>query len=292
MTAEVYRVFYYVADCGSISKAAEQLFVTQPAVSKTIKNLEKELGVRLFKRMARGVALTVEGQVLYNHVKQAFAQLNEGEKLMKQLKERSYGAVRIGISNSLCKYYFLPHLREFHQLYPELKIEIVNRTSAETLKLLDDGRLDCAIISEVAMDKQCVYEKLMTIQDIFVSKNPSPKPVMSLEDLTVEAMLLLEKKNATREHLDKFLNKEGIQLSVDIEISSMEFLIEFAKIGLGIAGVIESFVQEELEAQTLYHWPVVPPVPERSIGLMYINNNAHSIACRTFIDFMLDRKAN
>lgn len=290
MTAEIYRVFYCVAECGSISKAASKLYVTQPAVSKAIKNLEVSLGVVLFKRLSRGVELTVEGRVLYGHVKQAFVQLDEGEKLMKQLKERKYGAIRIGISTTLCKYYFLPHLKAFHQVYPNLKIEIVNRTSTETVKLLEEGRLDCAIISELPLENHFVYHKLMAIQDIFVSKRPAPKQILTLEDLSQESMLLLEKKNATREHLDRFLMQEGIQLKVDIEISSMEFLVEFAKIGLGVASVIEGFVQEEIDEGRLYQWPVLPRVPERSIGLMFLDASSQSIACQTFIEFMLDRK--
>jgi len=290
MTAEVYRVFYHVAECGSISKAASVLYVTQPAVSKAIKNLEEDLGVVLFKRLSRGVELTVEGRVLFGHVQQAFIQLNEGEKLIRQLKDRTYGAIRIGISTTLCKYYFLPHLKAFHQVYPNLKIEIVNRTSTETVKLLEEGRLDCAIISELPADDHFVYEKLMAIQDIFVSKRPAPRQGMGLEDLGNEAMLLLEKKNATREHLDRFLLQESVHLNVDIEISSMEFLVEFAKIGLGVASVIEAFVQEELKEGSLYHWPVLPKVPERSIGLMFLATRSHSIACQTFIQFMLDRK--
>ena len=292
MTTEYYRIFYHVATIGSISGAAKSLFVTQPAVSKAIKNLETKLGVVLFKRQPRGVELTSEGQVLFDHVAQAFKQLDEGEKLIKQLRDRSYGAIRIGISNTLCKYYFMPHLNAFHQVYPNLKIEIVNRTSTETVKLLEDGLLDCAIISEMFMDTEFQYEKLMAIQDIFVARRKAPKSVMRLKDLELESMLLLEKKNATREHLEEFLKKNGVHLNVDIEISSMEFLVEFAKIGLGVASVIRNFVSDELSHGELYEWPVIPSVPKRSIGLLYKKGGGRSIASQTFIDFMLDRKDN
>lgn len=290
MTTDYYRIFYYVAECGNISEAAKSLFVTQPAVSKAIKNLELELGVVLFKRKPRGVELTSEGLVLYDHVAQAFKQLNEGEKLIKQLRDRSYGAIRIGISNTLCKYYFIPHLNAFHQVYPDLKIEIVNRTSTETIKLLEDDLLDCALVSEMPMSHGFDYEKLMAIQDIFVARRKAPKPLMTLKDLEKESMLLLEKKNATREHLEAFLSENSVKLKVDIEISSMEFLVEFAKIGLGVASVIGNFVHEEIALGQLYEWPVKPSVPKRSIGLLYKKERGQSIASQTFIDFMLDRK--
>lgn len=289
MTTELYKIFYTIAETGSISGAAKALYVTQPAVSKAIKNLEEALGLKLFERNARGVTLTSEGQVLYAHVAEAFKQLDEGEKLMKQLRERAYGAIRIGISNTLCKYYFIPHLKAFHQVYPKLKIEIVNRTSTETVKLLREGLLDCAIISEMDFSEAMTYTPLMVIQDIFVARRKPPKQVMALEDLTKEAMLLMEKKNATREHLENFLRAEGVALTVDIEISSMEFLVEFAKIGLGVASVIKEFVGEEMAQGTLHHWPLVKEVPARSLGLLSMTERHHSIACQTFMDFMAQR---
>jgi len=292
MTTELYKIFYTVAETGSISGAAKELFVTQPAVSKAVKNLETSLGVKVFQRNARGVSLTAEGKVLYEHVAQAFKQLDEGEKLMKQLREKAYGAIRIGISNTLCKYYLIPHLKAFHQVYPKLKIEIVNRTSTETVKILQEGLLDCAIISAMDFPEGLQYSPLRTIHDIFVARQKPPKPVMGLKDLEGESMLLLEKKNATREHLESFLKAEAIDLTVDIEISSMEFLVEFAKIGLGVASVIKEFVTEDLMDGSLYHWPMVNEVPKRSLGLLIDQDRSHSIACRTFMDFMLDRKNN
>lgn len=290
MTTELYKIFYTVAETGSISGAAKELFVTQPAVSKAVKNLEGSLGVKVFQRNARGVSLTAEGKVLYEHVAQAFKQLDEGEKLMKQLREKAYGAIRIGISNTLCKYYLIPHLKAFHQVYPKLKIEIVNRTSTETVKMLEEGLLDCAIISAMDFPDGLKYRPLRTIHDIFVAKRKPPKSVMRLKDLEGESMLLLEKKNATREHLESFLKAEAMDLTVDIEISSMEFLVEFAKIGLGVASVIEEFVTDDLEDGSLYHWPMENEVPKRSLGLLVVQDRSHSIACRTFMDFMLDRK--
>ncbi len=296
MTTELYKVFYHVAESGSISKASKFLYVSQPAVSKAIKNLEEALGVTLFIRTAKGVELTTEGQMLYQHVAQAFIQLNEGEKIIKQLRDKSFGSVRIGMSNTLCKYYFIPHLRAFHEAYPNLKIEIVNRTSPQTLMLLEDGRLDCAIISDVISLGESVnpkvfeYHSLMTIQDIFVSKQKPPKNIITLKELEAHPMLLLEKQNATRDHLDHFLIDNQVNLNVDIEISSMEFLVEFAKIGLGIASVIGDFVEDEIDKGQLYQWVTEPKIPSRTIGMLNKKNHSLSIASRTFIEFMEGRK--
>jgi len=290
MTTEQYKVFYQVAESGSISKAAKALFVSQPAVTKSIKTLERELDVILFLRNAKGVILTREGEILYDYVKIAFDQLEQGEKRIKQLKDNDFGSIRIGISNILCKYYFIPFLKSFHEQYPKLKIEIVNRTSPETLELLEAGRIDCAIISDVGSKKLYNYNELMEIQDIFVSKERPPTKIVDLKELEKYPILLLEKKNATRAAFDEYFAENQINVNVEIEISSMEFLVEFAKIGLGISAVIKDFISDELEVENLYEWETNPKLPLRSIGLLYKKGEALSIASKTFINFMVKNK--
>lgn len=283
---EQYYNFYIVAEYGSISKAAERLFISQPAVTKSIKNLENSLGIKLFNRTSKGVNLTEEGKILYEHVKIAFEEIEHGEKLIKKLKDKTLGVVRIGISNTLCKYYFMPHLRKFHQMYPNIKIEITNRVTLETLEHLEKGLLDCAIVSRLSDENKFHFEELMTIQDIFVAKDKAPKEKMTLKELSEYPMLFLEKKNATRKYIDEYLIKNNGNLQIDIEISSMEFLVEFAKIGLGIASCIEEFIQDELLEGRLHKWNVEPKIEPRSIGLIHNEKTNLSIAAQTFIEFM------
>ena len=289
---EQYYNFYIVAEYGSISKAAERLYVSQPAVTKSIKNLENSLGVVLFHRTSKGVTLTGEGKILYEHVKLAFTEIHQGEKLIKKLKDKSLGVVRIGISNTLCKYYFMPYLKKFHELYPNIKIEITNRVTLETLEHLEKGLLDCAIVSRLSDEKRFHFEELMVIQDIFVAKDKAPKESMSLQELEEYPMLFLEKKNATRKYIDEYLIKNSANLQIDIEISSMEFLVEFAKIGLGVASVIENFIEDDLKEGVLHKWNINPPIKPRSIGLIYNEKTNLSIASQTFIDFMKSDSKN
>lgn len=286
LTAEQYRVFYHVVENKSISKAAKVLYVSQPAVTKSIKTLEGELGVVLFVRTAKGVTLTNEGEILFAYVKEAFEQLEQGERRIRQLKDRAFGSVRIGISNILCKYYFIPYLKLFHESYPGIKIEIINRTSPETLDLLDSDRIDCAIISDAGISGSYSFEHLMEIQDTFAAKNPPPMEVLPIKELENYPILLLEKKNATRKNYDEHFLENQVNVNVDIEISSMEFLIEFAKIGLGVSAVIGDFIQDELNRKELYEWKIEPALPKRSIGVLYKNNEGLSIASKTFIKYM------
>lgn len=289
--AELYKVFYTVGRCGNISTAAGQLFVSQPAVSKSIKKLEDLTGCTLFIRGSRGVSLTTEGQILFAYVQEAFGHLQNGEQVLKKIRNKQEGLVKIGISNTLCRYYFIPHLEVFHQQYPGIRITIVNRTSSETLNLLTQGLIDFGIIS-IPRDKSgFIYHELLTIEDIFVAakKYPElPEPV-PLAALSSYPLMMLEKDNVTRRYIDDYLAEKQVVLQPEIEIGSMDFLIDFARIGLGIALVIRNFVEDELARGLLVQLPVSPAIPARKVGLVIPKNLPISIAAETFINFLLEK---
>lgn len=286
--AELYRVFFIVGRCGNISTAAGQLFVSQPAVSKSIKKLEELTGCTLFVRGSRGVSLTTEGKILFDYVQEAFGHLHNGELVLKKISNKQEGLVRIGISNTLCRYYFMPHLEGFHQRYPGIRITIVNRTSAETLNLLSQGLIDFGIISIPRDRSGFVYHDLLTIEDIFVAgkRYPELSEPLALAGLGAYPLMMLEKDNMTRRYIDDYLAANGVVLKPEIEIGSMDFLIEFARIGLGIALVIRNFVQDELARGLLLQLPVSPAIPARKVGIVVPKNLPLSIAAETFIEFL------
>lgn len=284
--ADLYKVFYIVAGCGTVSGAAERLHVSQPAVSKSIRKLEDLTGCILFARSAKGVTLTTEGQLLFEYVRNGFEHLQNGERILKKIREKGQGVVKVGISNTLCRYYFLPHLESFHQQYPGIRITIVNRTSPETLKLLEKGLIDFGLISIPAERSRFDYRELVTIEDVFVAgkrfsglRGPVP-----IEELSRYPLMLLEKDNVTRSLIDTYLVENGVILQPEIEIGSMEFLIEFAKIGIGIALVIRNFVEEEFHLGHLREIQVTPAMPPRKIGIVMPKHLPLSIAANAFID--------
>lgn len=284
--AELYKVFYTVGRCGTVSGAAGNLHVSQPAVSKSIRKLEDLTGCVLFARSSKGVTLTTEGQLLFEYVRNGFEHLQNGERILKKIREKGQGVVKVGISNTLCRYYFLPHLEAFHQKYPGIKITIVNRTSPETLKLLERGLIDFGLISIPRERAPFVYRELVTIQDAFVAgkRFPELQGTVPLHTLSRYPVMLLEKDNVTRSLIDAYLDENGVALQPEIEIGSMEFLIEFARIGIGIALVIRNFVEEELRQGLLREIQVKPAMPPRKIGIVMPKNLPLSIAAGTFID--------
>ncbi len=284
--AELYRVFYTVANCGNISTASRQLYVSQPAVSKSIKKLEELTGCTLFIRSSKGVALTSEGHILFDYVKNGFEYLDSGERVLKKIRNRETGLIKVGISTTLCKYILIPHLEEFHAEHPGIKISIINRTSGETLNLLKQGMIDFGIISLPENTSNLVCHELMSIKDIFVVAKAYQHLVkrQSLTSLQIHPLMMLEKGNVTRTYIDDFLSANNVYLQPEIEISSMDFLIEFAKIGLGIALVIKDFVKNELAQGLLFQVPVDLTIPPRKIGIARQQNLPLSIAAQTFIE--------
>jgi len=164
-----YYVFYTVAKAGNISKAANQLFISQPAISKAISKLEHELGTDLFSRSSRGVSLTEEGQVLYEYVERAFDNLNKGEENLKKYTELGLGHIRIGVSTSLCKHILLDYLKEFIRENPHIKFSIDCHSTINTIKLLKNDEIDIGLICDTELPKGITYTPVRNIHDIFVA---------------------------------------------------------------------------------------------------------------------------
>jgi len=285
----LYRVFFVVAKCKNISHAADVLFVSQPAVSKSIKTLENTLNVSLFSRSSKGVALTPEGAILLNHIKNAFDEFSLGEHILEKLKNKEIGNINLGVSTTIGKSYFLPKFQEFIKEYPYFKIKIINKPTLDTIKLVQEDKLDLGIIGTNSHEDDLEFIKLGEIHDILVASNRYLENLNldSLDDIFIKgSFMLLESPNSTREFINNYFAKQNLIITPDIEASNMDFLIECAKIGLGITSVIKEFSHGDLEAKTLVELPLDIPIPPRHIGVIYKNSSNLSIAAKTLIDFL------
>lgn len=285
-----YRIFYTVANAGNISKAAKELYISQPAISKSIQKLEESLECKLFSRSSRGVALTDEGALLYSHVKEAFETLTQGEEQLKRSIELGVGHIRIGVSSTLCKFMLLPYLKEFIRRNPHISISISCQSTNETLKLLDNNKIDIGLIGKPAVMRNIEFDYLDNIEDIFVANkeyldNLKKRGVAADEILENSTLMLLDKNNMTRKYIDDYLQNNQIEVAESIDISNMDLLIDFAKIGVGVACVIRNFVKEELEEGSLIEVPLGFPIHEREVGFAYKSNTKSSKSLEAFIDF-------
>ncbi|OPJ58008.1 LysR family transcriptional regulator [Clostridium chromiireducens] len=285
----LYRVFFIVSKYKNISHASEVLYVSQPAVSKSIKTLENALGVKLFLRSSKGVTLTSEGEVLYNHIENGFEEFLLGERLIEKLKNKDMGNIVIGVSTAIGKNYLVPKLESFIKIYPNFKINIINRPTIDTVQLVQEDKIDLAIVGPPQNDDNLQFVKLSRIHDILVASPDYLKKLSytSLEDLFNRgSFMLLENPNVTRNHIDNYFSNQNVNIIPDIEASNMDFLIECAKIGLGITSVIKEFILEDLKNKKLKEITLDTPIPQRHIGVIYKNASNLSIASKTLIDYL------
>ncbi|CRZ33545.1 DNA-binding transcriptional LysR family regulator [Herbinix hemicellulosilytica] len=286
----LYNVFNTVAATGSISQAAKVLYVSQPAISKAITNLEECLNQVLFVRNSRGVKLTEEGQILYKYTKEAFDILKQGEDHIKRIQELGIGHLKIGVSATLCKYILLPYLDRFLKTYPHIKITIESQSTIHTLKQLENGTLDIGLVAKPANLKMYEFIPVAEIEDVFVATKDYLDNLRlreKYEDLfSAATILLLDEENISRKHVEEYFKDNNIIPQHILEVSSMDLLIEFAKTSLGVACVIKEFVSDELNSGRLILIPLKKPINKREVGFCYSKSAYLSDSLKKLIDFV------
>lgn len=268
----LYHIFSTVARTGNISKAAKELFISQPAVSKSLQKLEENLDTTLFKRSSRGVILTPDGELLYAKTKEAFSLLQEGETAILHNRARDIPRLRLGASSTLSKYVLLSRLKSYITHFPQTRITISCQSTYQTLRLLDEEKIDLGLIGRPKKLHGYYFRPLLSIQDTFVATQQYLNNQQKLypEDplFHTATFMMLDEENITRQLVDTTLKEHQTELSHILEVTSMDLLIQFAKISLGIACVIREFVQQELCEKTLTEVPIGFVFPKREVGFV------------------------
>ena len=288
---ELYRVFYTVANHKNITKASEELNISQPAISKSIKNLEEQLGGQLFVRTKRGVILTEEGKEFYNYIKQAIEYISNAENKFTELINLETGCIKIGISTTLTKEFLLPYLEEFHRLYPKIDIQIVTNMSSELFPKLRNGLIDIIILNlnKKNYGQDINITKCKKITDCFVVNKTYSDLInneISIKELNKYPLILQSKGSNTREFLDDFAKENNTILKPNIELASYSLVVEFAKIGLGIGYATKDYVKEELKNQQLYEIKLKEKIPSRYIGIATSNNHLPNFSTKKLIEII------
>ncbi|NLY77934.1 MAG: LysR family transcriptional regulator [Tissierellia bacterium] len=286
---DLYKIFLEVAISGSFSKGAKNLYMTQPAVSQAIQQLEEEVGLRLFTRTPRGVVLTNEGKILFEYVNSAMNLIRAGEAKLVESKNLMSGVLRVGVGDTISRYYLLPCLETFHKEHPNIKLKIINRTTLEICDLLKSGEVDLGICNLPIEDTALNVIKLMDIQDIFVcgeKYKPLTCKKISFKELAELPLILLEDKSNSRQYVEKYILSKGVKIEPEIELGSHDLLLEFAKINLGISCVIKEFSKEYLEKKIIYEVRLVEEIPKRSIGVSFLKSVSLSSAAEKFVQYL------
>lgn len=287
MKLDLYNIFFQVARLGSFSKAAEELYMSQPAVSQNIAQLENHLQVRLFTRTRKGVFLTQEGEVIYSSVADSLKSLKIGEEKIKAMQGLLKGELKIGVGDTTTRAYLLPYLDDFHRKYPKIKIKIINRITSELCKLIENGSIDLAICNLPLINPALKIIPCLEVHDIFVTGNrfkTETQTALSYKRLEDLPLIFLEPKSNSRQYVEKYLKDQNIHIIPEIELESHDLLLSLAEINLGVSCVVKEFSLEMLAKEKVFEWPLEKPIPPRSIGICYLKNVKLSPSSEAFLE--------
>ena len=265
---ELYKVFYHVAATLSFSEASRQLYISQSAVSQSIKTLEKKLGQPLFVRSTKRVALTPAGQVLLKHIEPAMSLIRRGENQLLDTAGSAAGQLHIGASDTICRYFLVPFLQQFHRRFPEVLIRVTNATSLSCVALLEQGKIDLAVTNfpNSNLNPSYIQKTVSGFTDVFVA-SPScfdlrgrEVPFAELKDYPI---LMLDKNCTTSQFLHSQFLQHHLELIPQVELSSNDLLIDLARIGLGIAFVPDYCLNAQQDG--LYVVKTVETLPGRQM---------------------------
>ena len=291
---ELYRIFKEVAEAGNISVAARSLYISQSAVSQSIKQLEVALQARLFSRSPRGVTLTGEGQMLYEYVRSALSLLSTGEDKLSQAQQLLLGTLTIGASDTVTSLFLTPYLEAFHRKHPGIRLKIVSGRSAKVLSLLKSGVVDIAFASSPADKTNLLDFPCFETHSVFVAGSNYPcdfDHVYTLQEIAAFPLILLERKASSRVFLEQYFLKRGVTLTPEIELSSRSLLVDMAAIGLGVAGVTEEFVKRDLEHGSIRVLKTDFEIPSRTVDMCTLREVSPTAAASRFIEMVQEGTA-
>ena len=285
---ELYRVFYTVAKCGSLTKAAEELYISQPAVSQAIKQLENQLGGQLFNRTHKGMELSeTGGKQIFEMVEKALKLFDDAESKYTELKDTATGVVRICASDTVSTHFLLPYLKEYHEKYPDVNLILQNGTSSETIEHLKLGKGDLGFVNLPIDDKDVnLSNTVMQLHDVFVASEKFSElfnGTVDLRRLQDYPLLMLDLSSSTRQAIVNFAHSHGIHLHPEIELASLDLMISLAENGIGVACVPREFVKKQLDEKKLFEIKTNPSLPARAIGLVLPKQEAITFAVKEFL---------
>lgn len=285
-----YRIFNEVVVEKSFSKASKKLYISQPAVSQIVSQLETDLKVRLFTRTPKGVVPTKEGELLFEYVNAGINLIEKGEKRLIDSKNLFEGELRIGVGDTIAKYYLIDYLDRFNGIHPQVKLRIINRTTMELTTLLKSGDIDIAVLNLPIDDTSLDTIRTKKIQDILVAG----EKFAHLRDKSIDfgelldyPLIMLDSRSKSRKYVEDFLDSQGVSIEPEIELGSHDLLLELTRIGLGLAFVVEDYANTYLDSKEVFPVTTRMKIPGRSIGICHLKGVSLSPAAEKFVKILL-----
>lgn len=265
----LYKVFYVCAKCNSFKEASEKLYVTQPAISMQIKSLEDSLGTKLFYRSNTGLSLTNEGKQLYNYIEKSYNYLTAGEKIIKQNSNMDIGTIVIGAPAHIASFYLLEYIEEYRKNHPNVFFRIVNGTTTELLKGLEDHIIDFVIDSSPIniTNQEMTILPLVQFDTCFITTEQNTE-----KDIEKQKYVMPYERSSIRKNLEKELEKYNVKLNVVLEVETTDLIISSVKNDIGTGYVVKKSVKNELENKELIELKTKYDLPKLELNLVYLED--------------------
>lgn len=291
---ELYKIFYYVAKNENISRAANELLISQPAISKSIKTLEEQTNTNLFIRKRDGVELTETGEMLYKKIKDSMELIYSAENDLKTLTNMEVGTLSIGTSKIILHEILMPYIKEFHENYPKIKIQVTTGKTQDLIRKTRMGLIDTLIttLPNKIPPKFKTY-KLTDLHDCFAVNNLNEYKETKINNKSLETipLLLLSKGSTTRKRLDDYCIQNNIKLHPKMEFTGELIVKDFTLNGFGIGLFTEEYIKNELEEKKLFKLESNIKLKNKYLGLVWDSDNKSQVA-KNFINFIKEKTKN
>ena len=286
---ELYKTFYYVAKSGNITQASKELMISQPAVSKAIKVLERDLNTTLFNRKKDGVSLNNAGEILFNKIKKSIELIISAEEDINSLNNMEKGTINIGAGNTIMQRYLMPFIKEFHELYPGINVIVHTLVTPELIKKAQVGLVDI-VFTHLPNNIPDDFEitKIKKLHDILVVNKDSiyKDKQIKKKDLETLPLILLPYTASNRKNFDKFCQSNDIIIHPLMEIGNDLIVEDCALSGLGVGLVVKEYVQSKLDSKELFELNTNFDFGEKDLVCIVEQSRKNNILIKKFIELL------
>jgi DNA-binding transcriptional LysR family regulator len=280
------RAFATLARTGSFTLAAKELFLSQSAVSHSMKALEQDVGCRLFDRVGKKVLLTQAGEQLLHHAQKILSEMGEARESLHHLGKWGRSQLRVGASPTACQYILPAVLREFKETFPQCLIRVEPGDTPEAIELLRENRVELALALEPKHEERLEFHPLFTDEMVFLVSPKHPWALaerVTREEIPRQHYILYNKNSYTFRMVEDYFKGEEMVLNTVIEFGSMDAIKELVKLGLGVSILAPWIAQDELQEKSLVSLPLGRRKLKRTWGVLHWKGRRLSLAEETFM---------
>lgn len=279
------KVFVVVMETKSMFNASKKLFISQPAVTKSIKKLEEFLGGELFVRTPKGVLPTEEGKRFYESCKKCINVLECGVKDFSAFSKLEMGRLNIGSSSTIIRRLLLPFIKEFSKKYPNIVISITDATSEKLINLTKKAEVDLSILN-LPIENSEIFNitKITQTQDGFIASKSFSKEFLTAEELSNYSLILQKRPSNNRDYFESICLKNSLSLNPNYEIGSFGLITDFVEKDMGIAFTVLDFVKNDIDAGRVKVVKTNLQIPPRDVVVITPQSSVNSFASVVFIN--------